>query len=317
MIIKKMKGSGFKGVASYCLNDKKDEDFKDRAEIIGGNMAGTTPQEISKEFGQLRGLKPQIKNPVRHFAIRLHPKDKAQTNEEWNKLGNEFTEKMGFGNTYKLFVLHKDTQPPHLHIITSQISFEGKLTKEFQDIPKLKTFCREKEIELGLKKISSKPTGNSKLYHPRQRGNCKIDKPVFKLSPQAQAVKEKIQARASQMAPKPVSQAGSVLAPTQQKNPAQAKAQALIGSVVAQATATGGSRYMQLLVVEGSLFGQLQKLKQQLGFCTPEQKLDIYRQISELEIQIANNLSEKLQAWSNEAKAEEAQKQQQKRSLKL
>ncbi len=306
MIIKKMRGNGFRGVLSYVLNDKE-AGTKDRAEIIGGNMAGQSVQELSKEFAQLRQLKPHAKNPVRHFAIRLHPKDKSLTDEQWNKLGNDFCNRFGFGNTYKAFVLHRDSHPPHLHIITSQISFAGSLTREFKDIYRIKGYCRATEQAMGMHTVSNKPTGKSKLYHVRKRGTCRLDNKPSQHQEKLQALLNK---------PKPSPQQSLLVPSLRKPDPLQQQAQQVISNIFQQAQSSG--RFMQLVQAEGSLVAQMMTLKSMLRKAkgTPQEQ-QLAQQLADIEKQLAQNFAEKIRAWADEAHAKQEHIQQQKRRLKL
>ncbi len=297
MIIKKMKGRGFRGVLSYVLNDK-DNGQENRAELIGGNMAGQNVQELTQEFRLLRQINPTAKNPVRHFAIRLHPKDPALTEQQWIKLGNDFCNQMGYGNTYKAFVLHRDSHPAHLHIVTSQIGFNGKLAREFKDIPRIKGFCRQKETSLGLHAVSNKATGNAKLYHVRQRGTCKID---------AQIRQAKFQSLLKTPTPRPQQ---SLLVPTRQKpNLVQQKAQDFIGAVFS--AAKSNSKWLELVKAEGALVAQMNSLKALLirAKGTPHEK-QLSAQLAQIEQALADNLAARIAAWNAEADQDQKHKQQ-------
>lgn len=46
------RGNGFRGVLDYIADDKKCVGH------IGGNMVGTTPRELAKEFSASRRLRP-------------------------------------------------------------------------------------------------------------------------------------------------------------------------------------------------------------------------------------------------------------------
>ena len=48
------RGGGFRGVLNYILD-------KGEAEIVGGNMSGQTPQELTREFGITKALRPDCK----------------------------------------------------------------------------------------------------------------------------------------------------------------------------------------------------------------------------------------------------------------
>lgn len=303
MIIKKMRGRGFRGVLAYALNDKQDGQ-ENRAEIIGGNMSGQSVAELSKEFRQLRQLKPNAKNPVRHFAIRLSPKDQALTDGQWNQLANRFCDQFGY-DSYRLFVLHRDSHPPHLHIITSQIRFDGKLNREYKDIARIKGFCRGTERAMGLQSVSSKATGHSKLYHVRQRGTCKVDAAIRQ---------QKFQSLLKTPAPKSQQ---SVLVPSRLKtDPVQAKAQAFISNVLS--AAKGNGKWLELVKTEGHLLAQIHNIKALLikaKGTAHEQALAA--QLADLEIALANNLAAKIQAWNDEAEQEQRHREQLRRRPKL
>ncbi len=303
MIIKKMRGRGFRGVLSYVLNDKQGGQL-DRSEIIGGNMAGQSVAELSNEFRQLRQLKPNATNPVRHFAIRLSPKDKALTDQQWNQLANKFCDQFGY-NSYRVFVLHRDSNPPHLHIITSQIRFDGKLNREYKDIARIKGFCRASEQALGLQLVNNKTTGNAKLYHVRQRGTCRIDQ---------QARQAKFQSLLKTPSPNRVA---SVMQPTRQKiDPAQQKAQQFISAVLTTAKSNG--RWLELVKTEGHLLAQIHSIKALLikAKGTPHEQA-LSAQLAELERSLADNLAAKIQAWNAEAEQEQQHREQLRRRPKL
>lgn len=306
MIIKKMKGAGFRGVLSYVLNDEE-AGQQNRAEVIGGNMAGLSVQELTREFAQLRYLKPGAANPVRHFAIRLHPRDRALSVDQWNRLAEDFCEQFGYGNTYRAFVLHQDSHPPHLHIITSQISFEGKLNREFKDIPRIKFFCRTKEQALALATVNNRATGRAKLYHQRRRGDCQIDRKARQA--EFRSLLEASTQKPVQVAPQSHHRSSTVgSAPSQYKQ--------IIHAVQEQAKTH--SRFMELLLSEGSLLEQMKRIKGQLVAVrgTHQEKL-LLAQLADVEKQLAMNLMAKLRAWSEEAKQQEEHKKQLRRGLKL
>lgn len=302
MILKKMKGRGFRGVLSYCLNDK-DAGPEHRAEIVGGNMSGSTADDLSKEFAQLWKLKPDAKGPVRHFAIRLHPRDKSLAADEWNKLAEDFCKQFGYGNTYKVFVLHRDSNPPHLHIITSQIGFDGRLNREYRDFHRIKAFCRQQETDLQLHKVSSKPTGNSRLYHVQKRGTCRL----LPVSPRQKQFEALLQtARASR----------SVMAPTRKVDPLQQAAGNFVAAVEQQARSS--NRYMQLLKAEGSLWAQYNNIKALLVRAQGTNlEHQLTAQLAEIQKQLAENLAARLRAMNEEAEQVAEQKTKRTRRFRL
>jgi hypothetical protein len=118
------RGSGFGGTVKYGLvNENGDLDGR----IIGGNMSGTTAQELSKEFGLSRKLRPDVKKPVWHNTLRS-PKDEKLTDEEFMKIGDDYMKRMGFKDSHqRVYIMHDDEKGRHIHIVSSRIGLDGEL----------------------------------------------------------------------------------------------------------------------------------------------------------------------------------------------
>ena len=69
MIAKITRGGGFRGAARYVLDERHGLDPEHQPEIIGGNMAGRTSAELTREFGAVRQQRPDIRKPVEHVAV--------------------------------------------------------------------------------------------------------------------------------------------------------------------------------------------------------------------------------------------------------
>ena len=67
MIAKIVEGKGFSGAAHYVL------DPAHRPEIVGGNMAGRTPQDLTREFAVARQQRPDVEKPVAPRGNRSPP----------------------------------------------------------------------------------------------------------------------------------------------------------------------------------------------------------------------------------------------------
>ena len=68
MISKIIKGRGMEGVVTYAMDG-------DHRAIIGGNLAGQTPRQLSREFGQFRKLRPSLDRAVAHLILSAAPED--------------------------------------------------------------------------------------------------------------------------------------------------------------------------------------------------------------------------------------------------
>ena len=118
MKAKVKRGAGFRGLLNYLLAIRK------AAEIIGGNMVANQARELSTEFGYVRHLRPDIKRPVLHFALRM-PDGEDVSPELWNKIALRFMEEMELSlNRPWLVVKHLDQ---HIHIATSRIDYDANV----------------------------------------------------------------------------------------------------------------------------------------------------------------------------------------------
>ena len=116
------RGRGFRGALNYAFERR---DGKDQGDLIGGNMAGTTINQLSKEFGRFRKLREDIKKPVWHQSLRL-PKGETLSNEQWDEVGHDYMKRMGFDKDKHqyTFVLHDND---HIHIIANRIDINGNI----------------------------------------------------------------------------------------------------------------------------------------------------------------------------------------------
>lgn len=118
------RGSGFRGALEYVLNR---EAGKDSGKLIGGNLSGNNPQDLAREFGAIRRLRPEIKKPVWHNSLRL-PAGEKINDSQWNRIANDYMQQMGFDESHpRVYVLHDDKEGQHIHIVASRIDISGSL----------------------------------------------------------------------------------------------------------------------------------------------------------------------------------------------
>ena len=101
---------------------------KGEAEIVGGNMSGQTPQELTREFGITKALRPDCKNPVWHCSISA-PRGERLSREKWYELSVDFMIEMGMNPANFLYSVarHSDTDYDHVHLVASRIGLDGQL----------------------------------------------------------------------------------------------------------------------------------------------------------------------------------------------
>jgi len=149
-------GKGFAGALKYLLG-------KEEALIIGGNMVGETPSELSKEFSVSRALKPNLKRAVYHVSLSL-PHGEQLSTSKWNEVAGKYVQKMGFSGSQFLVAKHNDTQHSHIHILASRVRLDGSVVSDSQNYKRSEKIVRSLEIEHNLTRvISSREVGTKAL----------------------------------------------------------------------------------------------------------------------------------------------------------
>ncbi|EOE2964259.1 relaxase/mobilization nuclease domain-containing protein [Klebsiella pneumoniae] len=120
------RGKNFAGVVLYAL--KPASHHKKDPIVIGGNMDGSTAEDLIVEFNTTKALRPDVAKPVWHNSLRL-PKNEALTDAQWSEIADDYMSRMGFSETHlRCYVLHDDAAGQHIHIIASRVSLDaGKL----------------------------------------------------------------------------------------------------------------------------------------------------------------------------------------------
>ncbi|MGC0938067.1 relaxase/mobilization nuclease domain-containing protein [Pantoea agglomerans] len=120
------RGKCFRGVISYALAPAPHH--KTVPVILGGNMIGSSVDEVTAEFMQTQKLRPDVQKPVWHNSLRL-PMGDLLTNEQWKLVADDYMKRMGFSDTHlRCYVLHDDEAGQHIHIIASRIRIpDGQL----------------------------------------------------------------------------------------------------------------------------------------------------------------------------------------------
>ena len=150
MIAKLIKGTGFRGVSEYLLQQGK-------GALIGGNMAGVTPKELSHEFGGLRKLRPTLGRAVAHFSLSLPPDDRKPADAEWRTIASRFINGMGFADCPFIIVRHDDTEHHHIHILASRINLSGEVVTDKNDFRRAEEIVRCIEVEHGFQAVPASP----------------------------------------------------------------------------------------------------------------------------------------------------------------
>jgi hypothetical protein len=125
------------------------------AERVGGNVLAETVDELAFEFNAIRSLNADLGVAVYHamLAVAAHER---RTNAEWNMIGSDYLNRMGFRQCQYLIVRHTDEPHDHIHIVASRIQIpDGETVSDSQDYQRSEAAIRELEQIYGLEPVQS------------------------------------------------------------------------------------------------------------------------------------------------------------------
>ena len=148
MIGKQVKGKSFRGVLNYLHQ-------KEKAKLIGGNMAGKTPRSLAAEFSVSRDLNPCLKKAVYHASLSL-PKTEHLDDDRWCNIADDYVSGMGFDESQYVVYRHGDRDHEHIHIVASRVRLtDGTTVSDSWDYRRSETLIRSLEAQYELSSVSS------------------------------------------------------------------------------------------------------------------------------------------------------------------
>lgn len=168
MVAKISIGSSLYGALAYN-GEKMNEEH---GRILGANKV-TIPIDgkvnigaMAKDFMAFMPKMGKTKKPVLHISLNPHPDDWL-TDQDFEILAREYLDKLGFGEQPYIIYKHEDIDRHHVHIVTVNVSEQGKrLNQDF-------LFRRSKKITTELEQ-------NYNL-HKVQRERVDPDAPIKKV----------------------------------------------------------------------------------------------------------------------------------------
>ena len=151
MVAKITSGASVYG-ALYYNQEKVD---KQQARPLAGNRimkpadGHPTIQHCIRSFEPYLAANRRTAKPVIHISLNPHPDD-VLTDEQLTAIGQEYMEKMGYGNQPYIIYRHEDIGRPHIHIVSLRIDEQGKKIKDYKEWQRSTAVCRELERKYHL-----------------------------------------------------------------------------------------------------------------------------------------------------------------------
>jgi hypothetical protein len=156
VIAKITRGGSFAGAARYVLDERRGLDRDHQPEIIGGNMAGRTSRELTREFEAVRQQRPDIGKPVEHVALSFARDDRSLSNDEMARLADEYLKRRGHDadRVQHVVVRHRDKDHQHCHILLNRIRTDRTVVpQQYREYLRNKETCRALERDFGLRPV--------------------------------------------------------------------------------------------------------------------------------------------------------------------
>lgn len=146
MIAKIMKGSDFKGVVYYILNNEKGTQIIDADGLFLENN-----DTIAQGFIGQAQINPRVAKTVGHIALSFSKEDAPRLNNAvMAQIAREYMERMVIKDTQYIIGRHFDKEHPHVHIAFNRIDNNGKTISDRNDRFRSERICKELTKKYGL-----------------------------------------------------------------------------------------------------------------------------------------------------------------------
>lgn len=151
MLARITKGQDFAGCLRYVLE-------RHSAERIGGNMEGTTVDQLATEFDlsvqcqQRRSPHKPTQAIVCHTSLSVEVGCKLD-DSTWNAIAKDYLREMGFDQNQYVLARHSDTGHDHVHLIVSRLRLDGTTVESWLDYRRAQEVLRQLEKQYDLQAI--------------------------------------------------------------------------------------------------------------------------------------------------------------------
>lgn len=189
MVAKISTGQSLHGALAYN-QDKVDEGH---ARVLATNLV-LQPEDgqfrVSSCVDDFRRWMPshfRTEKPVIHISLNPHPDD-VLTDEQLTAIGEEYMQKLGYGNQPYMIFKHEDIERKHIHIVSLRVDSNGRKINDSNEYRRSKAITEELEQKYGLHPAEGQKKGEDWQLTPvdSSKGNLKkqinnVVKPLLKM----------------------------------------------------------------------------------------------------------------------------------------
>ena len=162
MMAKITKGSSFKGVVKYVIDEKKKTQTLD--------TDGLRMKDLSSVIGSFvtqAGMNSRVSKPVGHISLDFSAQDREKlSNPLMVKIARDYMKRMGITDTQYIIDRHFDREHPHIHLVFNRVDNNGKTISDSNDRYRSEKICKELTHKYGLYYSTGKE--NVKQHHLKE-----------------------------------------------------------------------------------------------------------------------------------------------------
>lgn len=169
MIAKLGGGGGFKGLADYLLDEKKNAEILDSDGVRIYNKGA-----MVNDFVQQAKINGRVQKAVGHDSLNF-PIGEKLSNEKMVKIAQDYMKALKIQNTQYVVIKHNDREHNHMHIIYNRVDNNGKnIRHDRSSVHLAHKVCKEIEEKYNLQKVV-RPDLEKSIKRP-EKGTAEYEK---------------------------------------------------------------------------------------------------------------------------------------------
>lgn len=169
MMAKITKGSSFKGVIKYIIDEKK------KSQILDAD--GLRLKSISSVIGSFvtqAEMNGRVSKTVGHISLDFSAQDKDKiSNRFMVNVAHDYMKQMDICNTQYILVRHFDKEHPHVHLVFNRVDYNGRIISDSNDRYRSEKICKDITHKHGLYFSTGKE--NVKLHRLKEPDKSKYE----------------------------------------------------------------------------------------------------------------------------------------------
>ncbi|MDD3908767.1 MAG: relaxase/mobilization nuclease domain-containing protein [Proteiniphilum sp.] len=146
MMAKITKGSSFKGVIRYVIDEREETRILETDGLRLKNL-----NTVIDGFVTQAGINGSVSKPVGHISLDFSAQDKEKLSDKvMVKIAHDYMQRMGITGTQYIIARHFDKEHPHIHLVFNRVDNNGKTISDSNDRYRSEKICKELTHKYGL-----------------------------------------------------------------------------------------------------------------------------------------------------------------------